>query len=155
MKRIIAFFMIIVVCLSLTACGAVFGDVGEYTLESLREEYRRDMLAHARTLVDGEEGDFEILILSKEETIKNLQGYTISNDIDMDKIVRGLFVKYSVEIDGKTIHTAYFNYGLEFSDKQRREVRFSSDDTGEDWILEIVKENKHLLFEYSIVEPLR
>lgn len=154
MKKIIAFFMVIAFCLSLVSCGAFGGD-SEYTLESLREEYRSDMLAHARSLVSGEAGKFEVVILEKEETIKNLQGYTTDRNIDMDKIEHGLFVKFSVTSGEENIHTVYFNYGLEFSQKQKKDIRFSKEDASESWLLEVVKENKCLVFEYSIVEPLR
>lgn len=156
MKKIIAFLMVIVVCLSFTACTGFGINGGEYTLESLREEYRPDMLAHARSLVNKQDGEFEIVILEKEETIKNLQIYTISENLDMDKIVRGLFVKFNPKSEnGIALQTVYYNYALELSEKQSKDIGLSFEGSDEVWLLEVVKENKKLLFEYSIVDSLR
>ena len=155
MKKIIAFLTLIMVCLSFTACGGFLDGDSEYTLENLREEYRSDMLAHARSLTDAKSGEFEVVILEKEQTVEKLQAYTFSRNLDVDEITRGLFVKFSLIDSEGLLHTSYYNYGLEFNKKQKKDIRFSLDGNEETWRLEVVKENNHLLFEYSIVEPLR
>ena len=107
MKKIIAFLILISVCLSFSACGGFFKSDSNYTLENLREEYRSDMLAHARSLTDVKSGEFEVVILEKEQTIEKIEVYTtgskkydilpiIFENVSDDDVFNNIFVSFFV-----------------------------------------------------------
>lgn len=126
---------------------------GKITLESLAKEYEDAMLMQAAKNAGGLVGNFDIEILDKEETIENLQSYIISKNINYDKIIRGLFVKFEVtNADKDVLFTAYYNFGLEFSEEQESDIAFTFGGSNEAWLLEVVEENKCLVFEYSIAD---
>ena len=95
-------------------------------------------------------GNFEVVVLDKQETCDNIQIY-IFDSIETDKIVEGLFVKFEVTNGTKDVlFTIYYNFGLQFSEEQTSNIRVTYDES-EYWDLEVVEENKTIVFEYSII----
>ncbi len=95
-------------------------------------------------------GNFEVVVLGKEETLANIENYTFDNRLDKTKIIAGLFVKFDVIMDGENIaFTIYYNFGLQFSEEQKEDIGVTYDGS-EIWYLEVVNGNQTILFEYSI-----
>ena len=66
--------------------------------------------------------------------------------------VAGLFVKFDVTYGGADVlFTIYYNFGLQFSEEQSENVELTYDGI-ETWSLDVVENNKTILFEYSIVK---
>ena len=96
-------------------------------------------------------GTFEIVVLDATKTKENIQSYSFSPVIDLDKITGGLFVKFDVTNGGETIlYTIYYNFGLQFSEEQTENLQVTFNNWVDVWELEIVEQNKTILFEYSI-----
>jgi hypothetical protein len=67
-----------------------------------------------------------------------------------NKIVAGLFVKFDVANGtDDVLFTIYYNFGLQFSEEQASNISVTYDGS-EYWYLEVVKENKTIVFEYSV-----
>lgn len=157
MKKVFSLFLILVFCFSLTACFGMNSEQGKepqdtYTIEDLGREYEDEILSHAKLLAGDLRCTLEIVVLSKNETLVQLQNYVISENIDLENVVSGLFVKVNVQDDaGEILTTFYYNYGLEFEVEQTKDVGFSFKGSDEVWLLEVVEKNNKLLFEYSIL----
>lgn len=123
----------------------------ECTLEVIKNDFSQEMLAQARQNARDMDGNFQLVILEREETLANLQNYVISSEFDSEKLVRGLFVKLEVTNFGAPF-TVYYNFGLEFNAPQEAPIAFTVDGWGEAWVLETVSGNRNIVFEYSIVE---
>ena len=120
------------------------------TLESLGEKYNNQLIAQAKLMAGYMTGNFEVVVLDKQETCDNIQIY-IFDSIETDKIVEGLFVKFEVTNGTKDVlFTIYYNFGLQFSEEQTSNIRVTHDNS-EYWDLEVVEENKTIVFEYSII----
>ena len=120
------------------------------TLEVMGEDFHDEIMAQARKNAGILTGDFEVVVLGKEETMLHLQKYIISENFDETKLVGGLFVKFNIDFFGEPYTTVYYNFGLQFSDEQLSDVTFTHPDVEEEWLLEVVEGNKTILFEYSI-----
>ena len=121
------------------------------TLNSLGEKYKQEILAQARINAGSMVGNFEIVVLDATKTKENIQYYSFSPAIDLDKITGGLFVKFDVTNGGETIlYTIYYNFGLQFSEEQTENLQVTFNNWVDVWELEIVEQNKTILFEYSI-----
>ena len=121
------------------------------TLEILGQTYSKEILTQARINAGTLTGNFEVVVLGKEETIIRLQNYIISENFDETKLLRGLFVKFDVTMGGdEVLFTTYYNFGLQFSDEQLNDIAFTHPDVDEVWLLEVVEGNKTILFEDSI-----
>ena len=119
------------------------------TLEALGEKYDDQLIDQAKLMAGSMTGNFEVVVLGKQKTIENIQNYTF-DAIETDKIVAGLFVKFDVTNGNKDVlFTIYYNFGLQFSKKQNSNIRVTYDGS-EYWYLEVVEENKTIVFEYSV-----
>ena len=145
-KTIAAVFAAICIC----AAALFFASCGntgtEYTLEDLGEAHAEARIEQAKESAGGE-GEYSVVILDKDATLKNLANYSFSENLDTSKIVRGLFVK----VERPSAPALYFNFGLELSVEQESAVSVSTgtpeDAWYDEWTLEVVKENSKLLFE--------
>ena len=120
------------------------------SLEIIGNDYKEELLNQARLMAGSMTGNYEVVVLGKEETLSNIENYTFATMMDKTKIVGGLFVKFDVIMDGENIaFTIYYNFGLQFSEEQKEDVGVTYDGS-EIWYLEVVDGNKTILFEYSI-----
>ena len=144
-RRIIC-LIISIACLSfMFSCNKIT------TLNSLGEKYKQEILAQARINAGSMVGNFEIVVLDATKTKENIQSYSFSPVIDLDKITAGLFVKFDVTNGGETIlYTIYYNFGLQFSEEQTENLQVTFNNWVDVWELEVVEQNKTILFEYSI-----
>lgn len=128
------------------------GEAKTCTLEILGQDFSEGLLEQARINAGEMTGNFEIVVLNAEKTLENIQPYVFSADLDKEKIVGGLFVKFDVTNGGtETLFTIYYNFGLQFSEEMTADVAVSFDGSFEAWKLEVVEGNKTIVFEYSIV----
>jgi hypothetical protein len=96
-------------------------------------------------------GEFEVVVLEAQTTKENIQMYRFDS-IEIDKIVAGLFVKVEITCGTEyVLDTIYYNFGLQFSEDQDSDISVTHDGS-EYWELEVVEENKTVVFEYSIVK---
>jgi hypothetical protein len=120
------------------------------SLEIIGNDYKEELLNQARLMAGSMTGNYEVVVLGKEETLSNIENYTFAPMMDKTKIVGGLFVKFDVIMDGENIaFTIYYNFGLQFSEEQNEDIGVTYDGS-EIWYLEVVDGNKTILFEYSI-----
>ena len=120
------------------------------SLEIIGNDYKEELLNQARLMAGSMTGNYEVVVLGKEETLSNIENYTFATMMDKTKIVGGLFVKFDVIMDGENIaFTIYYNFGLQFSEEQNEDIGVTYDGC-EIWYLEVVDGNKTILFEYSI-----
>lgn len=119
------------------------------TLEDLAEKYNEKIIAQAKSMAGTMIGNFEVVVLNKQETLENIQNYTFDSIVE-NKIVAGLFVKFDVTNGTDDIlFTIYYNFGLQFSEEQASNIRVTYDGS-EYWYLEVVEGNKTIVFEYSV-----
>lgn len=120
------------------------------SLEILGEDFSKELLNQAYLMAGDMTGNYEVVVLGKEETLANIENYTFDNRLDKTKIIAGLFVKFDVIMDGENVaFTIYYNFGLQFSEEQNEDIGVTYDGS-EIWYLEVVDGNKTILFEYSI-----
>ena len=130
-------------------CSAC-GDKKDCSLTIIGNDYKEELLNQARLMAGSMTGNFEVVVLGKEETLANIENYTFDNRLDKTKIIAGLFVKFDVIMDGENIaFTIYYNFGLQFSEEQKEDIGVTYDGS-EIWYLEVVNGNQTILFEYSI-----
>lgn len=131
-------------------CGEKFG----CSLEILKEDYSEAMLAQAKRNAGELTGDFEVVILGREDAMGAVGVYNFPENFDKNAITRGLFVKFDAldPYDDTILFTLYYNFGLELREDQRLDVSVSAPGTEDAWCLEVVKGNPKLLFEFSIVQ---
>ena len=127
------------------------GESAECTLEIIGRDFSDAILKQARKNAGTMTGDFEIVTLGAEETVANLQHYTMSEAADYSKIVAGLFVKFDVKISDAEGFTIYYNFGLQFSEELTADIGVTYD-ASEVWVLEVVEGNKTIAFEYSVLD---
>ena len=120
------------------------------TLSTLAQKYSEDMITQATINAGFMTGNFEVVVLNAEETLLNIENYIFPEGFDKTKIVAGLFVKFDVTNMGEPF-TIYYNFGLQFSEEQTSNVELTYDGI-ETWSLDVVENNKTILFEYSIVK---
>jgi hypothetical protein len=119
------------------------------TLEDLAEKYNEKIIAQAKSMAGAMIGNFEVVVLNKQETLENIQNYTFDSIVE-NKIVAGLFVKFDVTNGtDDVLFTIYYNFGLQFSEEQASNIRVTYDGS-EYWYLEVVEGNKTIVFEYSV-----
>ena len=129
------------------------GDVAECTLETIAQDFADDILRQAEVNAGQMVGDFEIVILEREDTLRYIENYIFVEHLDKGKIVRGLFVKFDVTYGGEyVLLSAYYNFGLEFSEEVTDDIAVSYMGGDEIWMLEVVEGNKKIVFEYSVTE---
>lgn len=131
-------------------CGEKFG----CSLEILKEDYSEAMLAQAKRNAGELTGDFEVVILGREDAMGAVGVYNFPENFDKNAITRGLFVKFDAlnPYDDTILFTLYYNFGLELREDQRLDVSVSAPGTEDAWCLEVVKGNPKLLFKFSIVQ---
>jgi hypothetical protein len=128
------------------------GDKNRCTLEILGEDFSEALMRQATLNAGTMTGNFEIVVLGREQTLQNIDMYIFSPNMDKDKVVSGLFVKFDVTYGGDDVlFTIYYNFGLQFSEEVPSDVAVSYEGSGEIWFLETVEGNKTILFEYSII----
>lgn len=121
------------------------------TLQLIGEDFSESLLKQAALNSGTLIGDYEIVVLDAEATINNIENYIFLDEFDKDKIVAGLFVKFDVTFGGEnTLFTIYYNFGLQFSEEQSKDISVTYEGSAEVWELEVVEGNKTILFEYSI-----
>ena len=121
------------------------------TLKSLGKEYEDELILQAKINAGTEDGVFKVVVLGADETIENIQNYNFSPSINQDEIIKGLFVEYGVlDGNGDVLYCIYYNFGLQFSRKQTQSVTVNYGGWGDTWTLDVVEDNKTILFEYSI-----
>ena len=126
----------------------------ECSLEIIGEDFSEDLINRAKINAGEMTGDFEVVVLEREDTLKNIEMYVFSTNVDMEKVTRGLFVKFDVTYGGPDVlFTIYYNFGLEFSEDVAEDLAVTYEGSGEIWFLEVVEGNQKLLFEYSITRP--
>ncbi len=117
------------------------------SLEILQRDYETLIVEKVKNFGYGE-ANYSVVILNQDETLKNLENYYFSEQLDKTKITRGLFVKVE-PFNGKTM---YYNFGLELSVEQKEDILVSTgkpeDLWFDEWYLEVVDGNKKLLFEF-------
>lgn len=176
-KRIVFILSVTLLCLcmalSLTACGkfaTMWIDKSEtpenegkapesgskVTLEDLIDLYGDDMLAHAEMLIDHNDAivyEYSCVILNAAQTAEELTHCEISPAIDPQSIARGLFVKCEAKFpDGSELFTEYYNYGVEFTERQPSHYRFTHPYNNDAWLLVPVDDYGKVLFEMEIVD---
>lgn len=128
------------------------GEAVECTLEILARDYADEMMEQAKINAGDLTGNFQIVVLGKEETVQNLQNYKISPSIDTEDITGGLFVKLDVTMGGaEVLFTVYYNFALQFASEQENDLVFTYDGSDEAWALEVIEGNKTILFEMQLV----
>ena len=128
----------------------VCGDKKDCSLSILGEDFEEALLAQAQLMAGGMTGNYDVVVLGKEETLANIENYTFGDGMDKTKIVAGLFVKFDVTFGGADVaFTIYYNFGLQFSEEMTEDISVTYDGT-EIWYLEVVDADPTILFEYSI-----
>ena len=129
------------------------GEATTCTLDILGQEYKEEILALAQKNAGDMVGNFEIVVLGKDETIANLQNYQMTPNLDHSTIEKGLFVKFEVTMGGaEVLATIYYNFGVEFNIEMTEDISVTYENAPESWFLEVVEGNKKIAFEYSVAE---
>ena len=167
MKKVIAAAVcLVIMCVLLVGCDSgeecrhdynaeyvcsKCGEKKECTLEIIGQDYADEMMKIAKVKAGDLTGNFEIVVLGKEDTVENLKNYIITPTVDTEDITGGLFVKLDVTMGGKDVlFTVYYNFALQFGKKQAEPLTFTYEGSEETWTLDVIKGNKTILFESAI-----
>lgn len=123
------------------------------TMQWLKTEYEKDLLAAARKINEGSPytGEYDCVILGKADTLANLANYSFSEEYDKNAVCGGLFVRYDAketESSENILYTAYYNYAIEF-DRDMKKITVSTAFNGDTWELSPIPGNNKILFQYD------
>lgn len=137
--------LMIIFAFCFSACSS------EKTLEGIGKKYKNELITQAKLNSGTSNGDFKVVVLNAEETKIHIENYVFSPNINREEIVAGLFVECKIKDKyGEYIYTVYYNFGLQFESEQTESIIVNYIGWADTWVLDVAKENKTILFEYSI-----